>query len=183
MSHVPRLGMNLISLSVLQDRGYNVLFRGTHLLIKHKYWKSLITIRVRSGHLYRLQFDTPKALTRSSNTRDLGELWHRRMGNIHHGALRLLCDMVTSVLEVSTEHDDVCKGCVLGKFVKESFPRSDTRYKGVLDLVHSDVCGLMSMKSLRGYKYYVTLIDGFSRRTQIYFLRTKDEIFSQFQEF
>ena len=35
----PSLGMNLISISVLQDRGYNVLFRGTHVLIKHKNWK------------------------------------------------------------------------------------------------------------------------------------------------
>ena len=69
------------------------------------------------------------------------------------------------VLEVSTEHDDVCKGCVLGKFVKASFPRSDNRSKGVLDLVHSDVCGPMSMKSLRGYEYYVTFIDGFSWKT------------------
>ena len=63
---------------------------------------------------------------RSSNPRDLGELWHRRMGHIHHGALRLLHEMVIGVLEVSIEHDDVCKGCVLGKFVKSSFPRSDT---------------------------------------------------------
>jgi len=34
--HVPGLGMNLIFVSVLQDRGCNVLFRGTNVLIKHK---------------------------------------------------------------------------------------------------------------------------------------------------
>ncbi|KAH9291809.1 hypothetical protein KI387_043002 [Taxus chinensis] len=181
--HVPGLGMNLISVSVLQDKGYNVLFRGTHVLIKHKDWKSPITIGVRSGRLYRLQFDTPKALMSSSNPRDLGELWHRRMGHIHHGALKLLRETVTGVPEVSTEHDDVCKGCVLGKFAKASFPRSDNRSKGVLDLVHSDVCGPMSTKSLRGYVYYVTFIDDFSRKTWIYFLKTKDEVFSHFQEF
>ena len=44
-----------------------------HVLIKHKEWKSPITIGARSGHLYRLQFDTPKALMRNSNPRDLGE--------------------------------------------------------------------------------------------------------------
>ena len=87
------------------------------------------------------------------------------MGHIHHGALRLLRETVTGVPEVSTEHDDVCKGCVLGKFAKASFPRSDTRSKGVLDLVHSDVCGPMPTKSLRGYEYYVTFIDDFSRKT------------------
>ena len=119
------------------------------MLIKHKDWKSPITFGVRSGHLYRLHFDTPKALMSSNNPRDLGELWNRRMGHIHHGRLKFLYDMVTSVSEVSTEHDDVCKGCMLGKFAKTSFPSSDTRSKGILDLVHSDVCGSMSRKSLR----------------------------------
>ena len=52
--HVSGLGMNLISVSVLQDRGYNVLFRGTNVLIKHKDWKSPIKFLVRSGCLYRL---------------------------------------------------------------------------------------------------------------------------------
>ena len=94
----------------------------------------------------------------SINPRDLGELWHRRMGHIHHGELRFFCEMVIGVPKVSTKHDDVCEGCVLGKFAKASFPRSDTRSEGVLDLVHSDVCGPMLMKSLKGYEYYVTLL-------------------------
>ena len=93
------------------------------MLIKHKDWKSPITIGVRSGCLYMMQFDTPKELMSSSNHRDLGELWHRRMGHIHHGALRLLREIVIGVPEVSTEHDDVCKGCLLGKFAKASFSK------------------------------------------------------------
>lgn len=175
--------MNLIFVSVLQDKGYDVIFRGVHVLIKHKDWKSPIAIGVRSGLLYRLQFDTPKALMRSINHRDQGELWHKRMGHIHHGALKLLHEIVTGVPEVSTKHDDVCMECVLGKFAKATFPRSDTRSKGVLDLVHSNICGPMSMKSHRGYDYFVTFIDDFSKKTWIYFLKTKDEVFSHFQEF
>ena len=54
--------------------------------------------------------DTPKALVSSGNPRDQGELCHRRMGHIHHVVLRLLREMVTNVTEVSTEHDDVCRG-------------------------------------------------------------------------
>ena len=49
--------------------------------------------------------------------------------------------------------------------MKAYFPRSDTRFEGVLDLVHLDVCGPMSIKSLRGYEYYVTFIDDLSRKT------------------
>jgi transposase InsO family protein len=50
-------------------------------------------------------------------------------------------------------------------------------------LVHSDICGPMSVESISGSSYFVTFIDDYSRRTWIYFLKTKDEVFDQFQEF
>jgi len=116
--------------------------------------------------------DAPKALVGSSGSRDMGELWHRRMGHIHHGALKLFRETVTRVPEVSTERDDVCRGCVLGKFAKETFPRSDRRATHVLELIHSNICGPLSTKSLRGYKYFVIFIDDYCRKTSIYFLKT-----------
>ena len=36
---------------------------------------------------------------------------------------------------------------------------------------------------LSGYVYYVSFIDDFSRKTWIYFLKNKDEVFSKFKEF
>jgi transposase InsO family protein len=41
----------------------------------------------------------------------------------------------------------------------------------------------MPVKSLGGSLYYVTFIDDFSRKTWLYPLKTKDEVFSKFQEF
>jgi transposase InsO family protein len=49
--------------------------------------------------------------------------------------------------------------------------------------VHLDVCGPMTLSSLGGFLYYVTFIDDFSWKTWIYFIKTKDEVFSRFQEF
>ena len=91
--------------------------------------------------------------------------------------------MVTSMLDLNIEHDGVCRGCALGKNVKGSFPSSNRRYKGILDLVHSDICGPMTTSSLCGYLYYVLFIDDFSRKTWIFFLKTKNENFGKFQEF
>jgi transposase InsO family protein len=50
-------------------------------------------------------------------------------------------------------------------------------------LIHLEICGPMPLVSLSGYKYYVTFIYDDSGNTQIYFMNTKDELFSQFQEF
>ena len=41
----------------------------------------------------------------------------------------------------------------------------------------------MSSSSLSGYVYYVSFIDDFSRKTWIYFMKNKDEVFSKFKEF
>jgi len=102
------------------------------------------------------------------------------MGHIHHGALRLLREIVIGVPELSMEHDDVCRGCVLRKFAKVAFPRSDNRASGVLQLIHSDICGPLSTRSLRGYEYFITFINDYSRKYWIYFLKTKDKVFSRF---
>ena len=41
----------------------------------------------------------------------------------------------------------------------------------------------MSATSLSRYVYYVSFIDDFSRKTWIYFLKGKNEVFSKFKEF
>ena len=41
----------------------------------------------------------------------------------------------------------------------------------------------MTSISLSGYEYYVTFIYDYSRKTWIYFLNTKSEVFNKFKEF
>ena len=97
----------------------------------------------------------------------------------------MLREMVTGLFEFNTEHIDACRGCALGKYTKTSFLSSDSRSEGVLQLIHSDLCGPMSSASLTGFEYYITFIDDFSRKTRIYFLRSKksEEVLLWFQEF
>jgi hypothetical protein len=95
----------------------------------------------------------------------------------------ILREIVTGLLEFSIEQQGVCRGCALGKNSKDSFPSSKSRSKGILDLIHSYVSGSMSVASLQGSSYYVTFIDDFSRKTWIFFMKTKDEVFSRFREF
>jgi len=72
---------------------------------------------------------------------------------------------------------------VLGKNANVAFPSSHNRSKEILELVHSDVCGPMPVPYSSGYRYYVTFIDDYSRRTWIFFMNTKDEVFNLFREF
>ena len=49
--------------------------------------------------------------------------------------------------------------------------------------MHSDVFGPITVPSLVGYMHYVSFIYDFSRKTWIYFLRKKSEVFERFKEF
>jgi hypothetical protein len=40
----------------------------------------------------------------------------------------------------------MCRGCALDKNSKVNFPSNKSRSKEILDLIHSDVCGLRSVE-------------------------------------
>jgi hypothetical protein len=181
------LGMrrNLVSISALEDKGYKVPFTDGKVLAWHKNssMDSSNVIGVREDNLYKLTVHLVQALAHDSIS--LSELWHIRLAHIHYRALPALGKIVTGLPPLRVEHDGVCRGCALGKNAKGTFSSSDNRSKGVLDLIHSDLCGPMTIASLSGYLYYVIFIDDYSRNMWIYFLKSKEseEFLVRFQEF
>ena len=137
-------------------------------------------IGIQEGGLYRLKGKAEQALVHSSISPS--ELWHRRLAHIHYKALPVVSKVVSGLPELK-DRGGLCKGCAKGKNVKNPFPSSDSRAKGILEIIHSDVCGPMTTSSLSGYVYFVTFIDDFSRKCWIYFLKAKDEVLSKFKEY
>jgi hypothetical protein len=103
--YVPGLTWNLVSVSTIEDRGYEVVFRGGQVLLYPKGGSITFNrvIGVRREKLYRLLFQTVGALTCSTSSRDLCKIWHRRMGHLHHGAMRILRDISTGLSNFSIE--------------------------------------------------------------------------------
>ena len=81
------------------------------------------------------------------------------------------------------DHEGVWKGCAQGKNIKNPFPKRDNKEKGTLELIHLDICVPMPSTSLSGYVYYVSFINGYSCKTWVYFLKSKDEVLGKFKEF
>ena len=149
--------------------------------LKEKTIDDAIVIGVEEGGLYKLKGSSDQALLHS--TIDPCELWNRRFAHLHYRALLTVSKAVIGILELQANHESVCKGCAQGKNVKSPFPSSDNKAKGILDIVHLDVCGPMTATSLSRYVYYVSFIDDYSRKTWIYFLKGKNEVFNKFKEF
>ena len=102
---------------------------------------------------------------------------------MNYRELPLASKAIEGLPKIQAKHDGIYKGCAKGKNTKKTFPTIESKSKGILEIIHSDVCSPMSSKSLRGYAYYVSFIDDFSRNTWRYFLKRKEEVFSKFKEF
>jgi hypothetical protein len=181
--YVPGLEKNIVSISFLEDKGNIIAFVDGKVLSWHK--DSIIenarVIGSHEGNLYRLLEQNEEALVH--NKVNPNELWHRRYTHINYQALPFLKRMVEGIPELQSTHEGIFKGCALGKNIKKPFPSNNNISKEILDLIHSNVCGLMPVKSLGGSLYYVIFIDDYSRKTWSYLLKTKDEVFNKFQEF
>jgi hypothetical protein len=93
------------------------------------------------------------------------ELWHIILSLINYKALPCVRKVVIGFPELKVDHEGVCKGCAQGKNIKNHFPKRYSKEEGILELIHSDVCGPMPSTSLSGYAYYVSFIDNYSRKT------------------
>ena len=83
----------------------------------------------------------------------------------------------------SIEHpNQFCEGCLLGKQLRKSFPKEvSMRATKSLQLVHTDVCGPIRPSSFGNY--FLLLIDDFSRKMWVYFLKQKSKAFGAFKKF
>jgi hypothetical protein len=61
------------------------------------------------------------------------------------------------------ESFDPCEACLIGKIAKTPFNGFVERASDLLEIIHSDVCGPMSVPACSRFHYFVTFIDDLSR--------------------
>jgi hypothetical protein len=194
--HIPKLSRSLISVSKLDDAGVDTLFgKNTCKMVRG----AMVLIRgVRCGTLYKLLGSTytngcnSSVVLEQTNKEDKTNivpkkktmLWHQRLGHIGEKGLRTLHNkgMVEGMSNCTMDFD-FREHCIYGKQNRVRFPSGATRAKGILELIHSDVFGPVSIPSLGKSVYYVSFIDDFSSYTWIYFPRKKSKVFDKFKEF
>ncbi|GJU04811.1 ribonuclease H-like domain-containing protein [Tanacetum coccineum] len=91
-------------------------------------------------------------------------------------------DQVLSVLknDLSVSKDTSVPGCEVchkAKQTRKPFPLSDHKSKTLGELVHLDLWGPYGVPSREGFKYFLTIVDDYSRAVWVYLVKTKDEVF------
>ena len=102
-------------------------------------------------------------------------LWHYRLGHI--GVKRMKKLHADGLLESF----DTCEPCIMGKMTKTPFSRTMERANDLLEIIHTDVCGPMSVEARDGYCYLFTFTDYLSRYVYVYLMKQKSETFEKFK--
>ncbi|KAK4381270.1 Retrovirus-related Pol polyprotein from transposon TNT 1-94 [Sesamum angolense] len=66
---------------------------------------------------------------------------------------------------------------------KKPFVGQSTLASGLLDLIHSNVCGPLNTQARGGFSYFITFINDHSRYGYVYLMWCKSETFGKFKEF
>ena len=121
---------------------------------------------VKTDGLYLLDLNTPVLSIQTKRPKISHEseafIWHCRLGHINENRIKRLKEAgLLGQFEMNSL--DTCDSCLLGKMTKAPFKKKGERANDLLGLVHSDVCGPLSINARGGYSYFVTFTDDFSR--------------------
>ncbi|GJZ00588.1 putative ribonuclease H-like domain-containing protein [Tanacetum coccineum] len=111
-------------------------------------------------------------------TVDESNKWHRRLGHVNFKNLNKLVkgNLVRGLPSKIFQNDHTCVACQKGKQHKASCKaKSVSSISQPLQLLHMDLFGLTSVRSLNHKTYCLVITDDFSRFSWVFFLRTKDE--------
>jgi hypothetical protein len=114
------------------------------------------------------------------NSYDVVNLWHARLGHPTEAVLKVLKDSLKLKVYNSPF---ACEVCHMAKQHMEPFPLSDHKSRVLGELIHLDVWGPNKKQSKEGFKYFLTIVDDYSRAVCVYLLKHKDKVFFNSQNF
>ncbi|KAL5760753.1 hypothetical protein ACOSP7_019243 [Xanthoceras sorbifolium] len=183
--YIPHFKRNLISVFCLNKFGYSVTFNKGFIISKNNKFickgtleNDLFYLHKNISHI----LDTESNYKRVKLLKDKTYLWHLCIGHINFDRIkRLVSDGPLSDLKV----DDLltCKSCLEGKMTKMPFTAKGTRATECLGMIHTDVCGPMSIQARGGYEYFITFTNDYSRFGYAYLMRHKSDAFDMFKAF
>ncbi|KAH9651061.1 hypothetical protein KPL70_026606 [Citrus sinensis] len=178
--HAPRLKRNLISLGMLDSLGYFFKSRIGGLEIRKG--TEIVMKGVKENGLYVLQGSSVPVQEGVSavSEEDRTKLWHLRLG---HMSIKGLQELSKQGLLGGDriQQLEFCENCIFGKSHRSKFNKGEHMSKQVLDYAHTDLWGPAQVPSLSGGRYFMSLIDDYSRKVWIYILKTKDQALEKFK--
>ena len=112
-------------------------------------------------------------------------LWHKRFCHMNFDSIVRTCRMfaVRDLLKIIKPNNTICKECVLEKYNRTSFPKKNFTTTTKLEIVHTNFSVLTKTRGFYGERYFMILVDDFSRMMWVAFLNKKSKAFDKFKIF
>jgi len=113
-------------------------------------------------------------------TIDDSELWHQRLGHLNFSDMLKIAskDVVKGLPKMEKTGKGVCGACQLGKQTRAAHKKtSGIRTSRNLELLHMDLMGPTRTASLGGKRYFLVIVDDFSRFSWAIPIREKSDAF------
>ena len=75
----------------------------------------------------------------------------------------------------------ICESCLAGKTTRKPFSKG-TRAEISLQIIHSNICGLISVMARHDASYFITFIDDYSCFGYVYLISHKSEALDCFKK-
>ncbi|GKA50897.1 putative ribonuclease H-like domain-containing protein [Tanacetum coccineum] len=178
------------------DKKNKVIFTDTECLVLSPEFKlpnaNQVLLRIpRQNNMYSFNLENivPSrglACLIANATIDESNKWHRRLGHVNFKNLNKLMkgNLVRGLPLKIFQNDHTCVACQKGKQHKASCKaKTVSSISHSLQLLHMDLFGPTSVRSLNHKTYCLVITDDFSRFSWVFFLRTKDETSAILKDF
>ena len=184
--HVPAAKKNFVSVTALTNEGHTLNFNGSTCTIVDKA-NQTVGVAKNASRIYKIVHPNTGILNTATTDIVDNKVWHERLGHIAVSKIVYMANKhIVRNLEVTDSNtaELKCNACIFGKQCRTNFPKyKPYKKQRRLELVHSDLCGHMSIASFNGAVYFMSFIDDNSRKSWIYFLKTKREALEKFKIF
>ena len=106
------------------------------------------------------------------------EVLHARLGHTSLSKMKY-----TSACKNVLPNSFSCDTCILAKAHRLPFERSTITTKAPFELVHMDLWGPYKVANLNGARFFVTLVDDFTRNTWTQLLLNKTQVYTAIEQF
>ena len=178
--YVPEFTFNLVSASKLASNlNCQLIFSSKDCVIQDNLTKEKIgTVDAKDGlyvfHASVFQRNVMNNSVPSFHcvTKD-DNVWHNRLGHLSDERLHVLRSRYSCI---PVKKPYLCDTCHRAKQRKLPFALSDSSTSKIFNILHMDIWGPCSIISMHGFRYFLTIVDYFSRYTLVIPMRTKSEV-------
>lgn len=185
--YVKEMDRNLISYGKVTEKNKIVSEGKMSKIYNHN--RELIAVARKVNNIYIMEssevvksnFNSEKV---SSNI-TMKEKLHKMLGHVNFKYLDIMCkeNLLVGLPDHLEDEYLKCGTCIKNKMHNLTFNNNRKRATDLLEIIHADLNGPHNTTGFNGEKYFLTIIDDYSKLVKVYPINSKDQVSDCFEEY